>query len=428
MVCGVCIGLIAGRFILPGTHFTVDDLHYHAPSAAHWLTEQRLALSLNYQTHFPHNAEVLSFWFMLPFHADGLAGLAAIYWLALTVAALVSFSLARGLTLSAAFLTAGVILSSREILHQTATFSGVDLAVPAMLTAALAWALPHSENITPRPENDSPRPGYAAPILSGLCAGFALGCKISVAPALFVLFLYFLCRRRPVNTWRRRLSDAGLFALSAAAVGSFWYLRNFIITGNPIFPAQFGPFDGPLTLAIQQRTKLIDWIARAPGDLNQWLYLLKRHVSWPPQLFLLAALGYAYAAFGLIRRKSQSNYNSTVPLLLLILGLVLLAGYLFMPFSGAVDSPIGQLRIDLRFLIAPFLLGIALYAPLLQGKYRRFWWGLTILAAFSAWIYKGYYIIALIAAFGAAVFFLKPRHWYLVFPGEGTSSSPSWND
>jgi hypothetical protein len=80
----------------------------------------------------------------------------------------------------------------------------------------------------------------------GLLLGFALGIKPSGAFVAVGVGLVML-----VEVWRQRAGRAGLLALVAVVVatvvsGGPWYLRAYLLTGNPIFPFMNGLFHSPL--------------------------------------------------------------------------------------------------------------------------------------------------------------------------------------
>jgi hypothetical protein len=86
--------------------------------------------------------------------------------------------------------------------------------------------------------------GYAA-----LLSGLALGVKISsAAPALVVLLAMALRARALGTRARARLRAVGalalIFAASWAATGGYWYARNAIHAGNPVYPAAFLAWPG----------------------------------------------------------------------------------------------------------------------------------------------------------------------------------------
>ena len=70
-------------------------------------------------------------------------------------------------------------------------------------------------------------------VIGGLMAGMAVSVKYTgfIAPVTGVLLLLF---------WDRRLSNALFFGVICTLAASPWYLRNWIGTGNPLYPFIFG--------------------------------------------------------------------------------------------------------------------------------------------------------------------------------------------
>jgi hypothetical protein len=361
-----------------GTSFHFDDLSYHAPAVAHWIVDGRISLApFNYHAYYPFNAEVLSLWFMLPFHSDGLASLSGLYWEGLTVIASAALVLAQGQSRTTAVLLGALLLGSPILMRAARTFSAVDVAGPALMLAAAALAVPS-------PSNQSRHAKLVDASYSGLLSGLAAGCRVSFAPVTVVLFLWQAFGLRKNYSLGTRALSAVFFAVAATATGAYWYVRNWVLTGNPLFPAELGPFNGPFGVEAQTSTKLVSWIASSTMDLSLSLFLVKSHINWPAGLFLLATVGYGSALLSVIRyRASIDKTTIVVRSLLLVIGSVLLFLYPFMPFSGTYNEPHASLTISLRYLIAPFAIGIVLFGSQVNPghPHRTFWLCLAILAA-----------------------------------------------
>jgi hypothetical protein len=362
------------------TDFAWDDLSYHATAVAHWIVDGQISLApQNYHAYYPFNAEVISLWFMLPFRADGLASLSGLYWGILLVVAGAALVVAQGHTRATATFVGALMLVSPVLLQAAQTFSAVDLAGSASVLAALALAIPSRANQTRTAH-------FADAAYAGLLAGFATGCKVSFAPVPAIIFVWQMFGWRRYGHPGAAIWSAVIFAAAAVTTGTYWYARNWLLTGNPVFPAALGPFDGPFGAAEQSRTKLIHWILAAPTDLGMW-FSLGSHVNWSFGLFLLATVGYSMTLWTLVRNwQTLNTNNSAIPLLLLLTGLVLLVIYPFMPFTGTANDPQAPLEISKRFLIAPFAIGMVLFASCLRRDHhhRTFWICVAILAVASA--------------------------------------------
>ena len=367
-VMGIAIGYVLANYMLQGTAFSWDDLGYHAISPARWLIDQKLSIApLSMPAHYPLNAETLSLWFMLPFHSDAYVGLAGIFWLGLSILAFIAAGVLSGHGKETILIFAALVAASPIVMTAVRSFSGVDIAGPAMLIAALVMA----PSFPVRSRSDF----YTDVIFSAILAGYALGCKVSLAPACAILFCWLIYRAGSEASPGTCLNVALIFVSGILVCGSFWYLRNIFLTGNPLFPAQVALWDGPVTPDYLNKTKLISWIVSAPANWNQWRFLIAGYVDWPIQFFILSLGGYMgvfYSFFRDTNSHSKSTNDSTV--LLFLSGLTLAVAFFFMPFSGTNFGTTNALKADPRFLIAPFLIGLLLLAVFVEDtKWKKLW-------------------------------------------------------
>ena len=106
--------------------------------------------------------------------------------------------------------------------------AGFGSAVIASLAAALVFA-------------ETGAPPLAGAMLLGMTAGLMIGAKGTGAPYLIVIFAAAAVAVVVVRGWagwRREALRLALAALVAVPVGGYWYLRNAIHTGNPVYPIQ----------------------------------------------------------------------------------------------------------------------------------------------------------------------------------------------
>jgi hypothetical protein len=345
--------LALARFVLPGTAFGWDDFSYHAPIPAYWLLEQGLAMPpATPAAHYPLNAEAFSLWFMLPFHSDAYAWLAGYFWLGLGLYAVVTVGIVARRGVLTAPLVAVLLFGSPLVANAVRTFSAADVAGPAMFVAALVMLL----QFEPR----SARQYYADVFFAAVFAGYALGCKIMFAPACLVLFCWIVIGPGIALTPTRRVGIAALFVAGISVCASFWYLRNVVLTGNPLFPAEALFWDGPWSSAYLTSKKLSTWIVASPTDWRQWRFLVSGYTDWPLQFFAASLAGYFGALYLVARAKPAGDADRAFLLLLLLTGGALAATFPFLPFSGANAGAGSGLKADPRFLIGPYLIGLLL--------------------------------------------------------------------
>jgi hypothetical protein len=376
-IAALGLGRVAGQYGFQGTHFCVDDLSYHATAVVHWYQAKDISAgALNYHAYKPLNAELFSLWFFLPFGQDGLVFLSGLFWMILTCAA--GAVLMQNLGIERKWF--GPVIFSffccNVALYQaTLTFTTVDLAGPAMVLAAMAflsWASDFS--------GTRQWPGI---LLSGLCTGFAFGTKTPFVTVFLVLLIWVFWAFK--NRFGVRVGNVFLFGFCAMLGGGFWYIRDMILTGNPIFPGQAGPFDGPLTREIQFSTSIAGHIIKSGFDISVILEILRLHLDWPIGVLVLSAAGYIA---GLVLLFRDNQCRRTIGLLLLTAA-VMLATYPGMPFSAQNDAPQGQLTIALRFVIGPFLVGLILFSVWLNTHSK------------CRWLIYGIYLLGVGVAFWA---------------------------
>jgi hypothetical protein len=386
---------LARCFVL-GTNFGSDDLSYHGPSIAEWIIQKAVVYApFDYHAYYPFNAEALAAWFILPFHTDGFIGLTGAYWLILLWLSAFSLVVAMGGSRLHGVIAGAVIFAAPVVDSVGARVSSPDLAGVAMVLAAISLLTPDRRRM--------PTISPGAAIFAGLLLGFALGCKVSYGLALAIVVGWIVFSSHIAPRLITRLRVATIVAACSIVTGGAWYIRNWILTGDPVFPAQIGPFAGPFTHADQARTELITWILQRPTDPAQWSVTLRGIMDWPPSLFAFSALGYAGCLWALIRRRGEGN-PFPIQTLLLLLGLFMSVMFFFLPFSATYNEPHGVIDPAIRYAILPFAIGIMCFGSFSEGSPRRrlLYFSLSLLAVIPAWT-AGPVIGLLLVAFALLV-------------------------
>lgn len=364
MFLAVAGGLFFSCFFSQGTRFGPDGLSYHSYFAATTVISGDLSLPYSLGNDFyPYNAETLSVWFLLPFQGDGLVCLAGYTWG--TISFLLAVVYARRFQASGfwAFLAGGIILLAPPIQAHIRSYAAVDLAGPCMFLASLLF-------ISPSPNAATLRDRWPDFLMGGLCAGYSLGTKFSFLPAVvFLGILYIVFYRKnlfSVLTWQGLL-----FVTAVFLTGGYWYLRNWLLTGNPFFPAEAGFFSGPLSKDIQFQTTVFYWLFQVPYSEERWRIFWSSLTDWPLPLFVISGCGFLSTACFFVCKRRPSSLQTA----LFCLGCLLLSLHFFMPFSGSSNSPTAPFRIELRFLIGPYMIGMLLLFNFVNSEKRfgRFW-------------------------------------------------------
>jgi hypothetical protein len=124
-------------------------------------------------------------------------------------------------------------------------------------------------------------------ILWGASAGLMLGAKGTGAPfvglsGIALLWIGFVRRRD--QSWRRWVAGVALGSAVALALGSYWYVRNLIFEGNPIYPyhVDLGPWR--VFPGISTTEEWVGWSRYAMQNAGDSTLILK----WPSRLAFLA--------------------------------------------------------------------------------------------------------------------------------------------
>jgi len=200
-----------------------DALLYHAADPARFVEAGRIfEVSWNSSSYEPFTVEMLVLDGFLLW--DSVQGAFAPFLLALVAVAAVAGAADRLAGRSIALLAAAVFFAQPLMLwEETSTFieSGLACAV-----ALAGWNLLHFARHGDR----------SALVLAGLFAGGAAGMKYLGLIAVLALAV------AAAIALRRRLTVARVLAFAAPAVlvALPWYVKNAIVTGNPVYPHLFG--------------------------------------------------------------------------------------------------------------------------------------------------------------------------------------------
>lgn len=351
-----------------------DDYTYHMVYPALWLRGHAIAAAtpaqaFTMQAWYPLSASVVATWFMVPF--SGARG-EALAWVSLTgllyagiVAAGVGALYQRlGCRRGAWAVPVVLFATSQRTAVMAGSFSDADLGQAASLFGALVFAIPRADAETAR---DVRVDGWYA----GLLTGMALGVKVSAAAPALVVLLALALRARALGTHSgervRAMVGVGLiFAVSWAATGGYWYARNVVHTGNPVYPAAFLAWPG----ATFPETTLLEYGHRY-GVRRTLADALEVYLNWPRLHAWLAIAGLAGLAVWLTaRRKSLTRpqrYFACTALAVAASVLVLLPAA---PFSAgnAMTFRSGFVHWDsMRYVGIVFLLGWAALGALVDA-------------------------------------------------------------
>ncbi|MCP4546869.1 MAG: hypothetical protein GY835_10440 [bacterium] len=349
-----------------------DGLYYHLPAIQGWVAAGRVCWldqipDLPFSNGYAMGNEVVTyFMYRILGHMDLVDGGNLWYW-PLGFFALAEIADRIGVKGFWRWVTGALLIGAPVIVSQSATCY-VDIGFTFTTMAALAAGL-----IVVFDEEGGKWPAL---VLFGACLGLMAGTKGTGAPFAVVIMALVLGGRILRNgretseIWVCRMFCAGLVVL---AVGGYWYIRNIIHTGNPVFPIQvkLGAkvlFDG-YNMTLMQEPNQPAWLVEFPNWLRPfviWLQLDYPITGPGPMggLGFIWLLGCVPAIIFLALRhlfrwfKERSMETFLSPLMLLIM----MAGALY------VISPIKWWA---RFLLWLLALGLPCLMLVLQMSMRN---------------------------------------------------------
>lgn len=336
-ICGFALVKIIVNLVNPP--FGWDSLNYHFTFAVEWLKNHNLdtpivAFCDPSPTYYPINGSLFFLWFMMPIKSVFIADLAQAPFFVLSFMAVYSLSRKMRLCRKYALFAAAVFLLVPNYFKQLEV-AYVDVMVAALFLCALNYLFLLKKN-----------PSLANACLCCAAIGLMMGIKTTAllfVPLLMVLFVYFW-----LTKLKRRLLIIILGLLIVAATGGFSYIRNYLQTGNFLYPLNadlggFRLFKGVIDSAVYRQSIV-------PGDYNLVKILFSEGLGVQAVVFMFPAL-----LFGLwlsIKKAKVYSFDLSFFLLLpLLLALV---------FRFLIPLP------NLRYIYA--LLGICSVIAFLAAK------------------------------------------------------------
>lgn len=271
--------------------------------------------------YFPGNANLVFTHLMMFFHDDFLVSQGQLLFLILSAILTFSIGLRMGCRRRTAFL-ASLLLLAMPVMITEATRAQIDVIVMAVFLAGLYFLLSFHQT-----KNTSWL------ILFACAAGLLIGSKYTVityAALLVPLFLYVLIKNRHSlkHPWRQLV----FVSLIILALSGFWYARNIILTGNPVYPqavAIAGHDIFPSGWAHNSYTSLFYGLTDKFSKLTNTNYPEYLGVQW--WLILLCFIPFIYQAGKCLFVRRARNFINLYLYALPLIGLIIWAAS---PWSG----------------------------------------------------------------------------------------------
>lgn len=395
LVAAVGTGLLAVCLGRPATG--IDTLQYHYPLIAHWLDVGNLTtpkvFSVGIEPWFyPSNGELLQHWAVAWFHQDFLVSLVSWATFGLAGAAIVGICRRLGVSLVTGVIAALAVLSIPVIWGSQLRSGQVDLLAAAFFLLAVYFGLCWWQS-----------PKVTDVALAGVSAGIAAGTKYVALPSaillggLFAVVVVIAAGRHRISA----VAAAKAIAVAAAGVfvgGAYFYVRNYWIVGNPLFPGAIAGLPGawmPLDIDKLNIT-ILDYVLAL--DPHPWILAAWAGLTWVAGILALAAM--VVVPVVLWRRRNALTAHDAQPastarpagagqLLVVcwVVPLLLLASYAVSPTSagGPMGYP-GWFPPNIRYgfpFLATATLGLICVSARLRPRWG-FWLAAGIVAANAA--------------------------------------------
>jgi hypothetical protein len=210
-----------------------DSLTYHLAAPAQYLQfGQILELPYDHHTYFPFTMEML---YLLGLALQGPVLAKLFHWLMLPLCCVTLIAMGRKHLRTQAGLWAAALFASIPLVQTESTTAYVDIGFTAFVLLAFLCFSHWMNN-----EENQSRGWWLA--WCGVFCGLAMGTKYF--GALFWGFLGLCALGIMARRKQWQIKPLLLFGMWALLIGGGWYVRNWMWTGNPVFPFAYEVFGG----------------------------------------------------------------------------------------------------------------------------------------------------------------------------------------
>jgi hypothetical protein len=242
-----------------------DSLMYHIPLIDQWLRASSLYAPDDAFWYNPGNNELLGLWLVAPFSGDFLIGLNNLPAAILLSVGAIELAAGAGLARPTAHLVGLATVSTWPVLRQLADAEN-DIAVAGLFLTGLGYVLRHV------------RAGRLADLaFASVTLGLLAGVKYYALGYVAVAGIALILMTGAVRGLRPAVRVIPLLLLGLLLWSGYWYLRNLILTGTPIYPKGFTPAADL-------------WSQMRPGSWTSTLLGSGRSEVWPLALDCVAAM------------------------------------------------------------------------------------------------------------------------------------------
>lgn len=319
---------------------TVDTLWYHLPTAARFVQNASI-LHLQYfdseavTVFYPANAELFHAFALLMFGTDLASPAINLGWAALALLAAWAIGARYDRGPHCVVLVAIVLVSPALVDTQPGGAYNDIVGIALLLSAAALLIDGHGR--------------LPASALAAVAAGLALGTKFTmIVPAIALA-----AGAVAVAGSGRRRAEAGVWILGLLACGGYWYLRNWVLAGNPVpsVAISLGPLSLPAPSVATPSFTVFQYLT--DGHVWRAFYIPGLRRALGPAWWAIIPLSVAGAVGAVIRAER-------IVRMLGVVTLVSMVAYALTPqFLGLAGAPI-YFVFNVRYVETALALGLVL--------------------------------------------------------------------
>lgn len=277
-----------------------DALWYHLPIAGYIMQDGAIrevsghSFINQFINIFPKNMELFFIWNIIFLQNDVIVDLSQLPFAITGVLAVYSIALKTGVRERYAVYSSLLFFFTPVIILQSTT-NYVDVAVSALFIIAVNFLVDgDSASRSPSPRGRGPGAGISGQkeiqtVLAGLAAGILLGSKGS--GPLFVIILSAVVLIRQVRNyavsrggspargraiWKGLSFYAVCFLAPVLLMGAYWYVKNWVLYGNPVYPMEITVFNitlfkGLYSGMVESAPRVVEQLNPVQRPLYVWL-------------------------------------------------------------------------------------------------------------------------------------------------------------
>jgi hypothetical protein len=286
---------------LVNSPFGWDSLNYHFTFAVEWLKHGNLDTPIVISdnpcpSYFPINGSLIYLWFMLPFKNVMLADLGQIPFFIMVFLSIYRLCRKMHVSQECSFFAA-VLMTVTPNYFKQMNIAYVDIMVCAWFLVALNFLFNLYKDFS-----------LKNIVLFALSLGLLIGTKTIALNFSFILILFFL-----YVLFRKKLRLSAAYALLILAIailatGGFSYIRNFIETGNPLYPFNLEAFGRVIFKGVMDKSNFTAFSKPDDYSLSNILF----HEGMGTGVILFIIPGLAIFVASLFKNKKITLFDITL--------------------------------------------------------------------------------------------------------------------